>query len=42
VYLSLTLLAMVGRSRYAAGKKFKSGYTPKFAQFRANKQGRIP
>ena len=33
---------VVGRSRYAAEKKFKSGYTSKFAQFRANKQGRIP
>jgi len=28
---------MVGRSRYAAEKKLKPLYTPKFAQFRANK-----
>ena len=28
---------LVGRSRYAAEKNLKPLYTPKFAQFRANK-----
>ena len=33
----IPLNAMVGRSRYAAEKNLKPLYTPKFAQFRANK-----